>query len=100
MVEAYSHEVSSCGLWPGGGPFEGPVYYSYSYPEPQGFKDAKVEPAGAYYEVSMGEFILPYENVRKSESPNQSFLTYSESSGTAAETAKWERTMLERQSQS
>ena len=74
MVEAYSHEVSSCGLWPGGGPFEGPVYYSYSYPEPQGFKDAKVEPAGAYYEVSMGEFILPYENVRNSDSPDQSLL--------------------------
>jgi hypothetical protein len=98
MVEAYSHEVSSCGLWPGGGPFEGPVYYSYSYPEPQGFKDAKVEPAGAYYEVSMGEFILPYENVRNSDSPDRLLLSFLQSTyEAAAEAAKWERTMLERQ---
>ena len=79
MVEAYSHEVSSCGLWLGGGPFEGPTYYSYSYPEPEGFKEAQVEPAGAYYESSMGEFILPYEKVRKSQSPDESLLSFLQS---------------------
>ena len=97
MVEAYSHEVSSCGLWPGGGPFEGPVYYSYSYPEAQGFKDVLVKPAGAYYESRMGEFILPYEQVRKSHSPQQSLLSFLQSTYEAAATAsKWERNMLER----
>ena len=98
MVEAYSHEVSSCGLWPGGGQFEGPVYYSYSYPEPPGFKEAQVEPAGAYYESSMGEFILPYEYVRKSESPDQSLLSFLQSTyEAAARASKWERNLLERQ---
>ena len=97
MIEAYSHEVSSCGLWFGGGPFDNPVYYSYSYPEPQGFKDAQVKPAGAYYENSMGEFILPYEQVRKSHSPQQSLLSFLQSTYEAAATAsKWERNMLER----
>jgi len=97
MVEAYSHEVSSCGLWPGGGPFEGPVYYSYSYPEPPGFRDAKVKPAEAYYETKMGEFILPYEQVRTSHSPEQSLLSFLQSTYEAAATAsKWERNLLER----
>ncbi len=98
MVEAYSHEVSSCGLWPGGGLFEGPMYYSYSYPEPQGFKDAHVEPEGAYYEKNMGEFILPYETVRTSKSPDQALLAFLQSTyEAAAREAKWERNMLERQ---
>lgn len=97
MVEAYSHEVSSCGLWPGGGPFEGPVYYSYSYPEPPGFRDAKVKPAEAYYETKMGEFILPYEQVRTSHSPEQSLLSFLQSTYEAAAIAsKWERNLLER----
>ena len=98
MVEAYSHEVSSCGLWPGGGKFEGPMYYSYSYPEPQGFRDAHVEPEGAYYESSMGEFVLPYETVRTSKSPDQALVAFLQSTyDAAAEAAKWERNMLERQ---
>jgi Family of unknown function (DUF5996) len=98
MVEAYSHEVSSCGLWPGGGPFKGPVYYSYSYPEPQGFKEAQVKPAEAYYESSLGEFILPYEIVRTSESPDESLLSFLQSTyEAAARAAKWERNVLERQ---
>jgi uncharacterized protein DUF5996 len=73
------------------------VYYSYSYPEPQGFKDAQVKPAGAYYENSMGEFILPYENVRTNESPDQSLLSFLQSTyEAAAVSAKWERDILER----
>jgi hypothetical protein len=98
MVEAYSHEVSSCGLWPGGGQFEGPMFYSYSYPEPPGFKDAHVEPEGAYYDKNMGEFILPYETVRTSKSPDHALLAFLQSTyEAAAREAKWERNMLERQ---
>jgi hypothetical protein len=98
MVEAYSHEVSSCGLWPGGGQFEGPMFYSYSYPEPPGFKDAHVEPQGSYYDKNMGEFILPYETVRTSKSPDHALLAFLQSTyEAAAREAKWERNMLERQ---
>ena len=58
MVEAYSHEVSSCGFWPGGGLVDEPAFYSYAYPEPQGFKDYHIQPTEAFYHTEMGEFLL------------------------------------------
>ena len=96
-VEAYSHEVSSCGFWPGGGDIDNPIYYSYAYPEPQGFKESAIKPKEAYYEAKLGEFVLPYEVVRKAESPDQILLEFLESTYTAAATtANWNRKTLER----
>ena len=68
MVEAYSHEVSSCGFWPGGGPVNEPVFYAYAYPEPQGFKDYPIQPKEAFYHTEMSEFLLPYDVVRTANS--------------------------------
>src|SRR5919206_462413 len=62
--EAYSHEVSSAGFWPGGDALPEPIFYAYAYPEPEGFKDFAVRPAGAYYNADFREFVLPYEAVR------------------------------------
>jgi hypothetical protein len=96
-VEAYSHEVSSCGFWPGGGDVDNPVYYSYAYPEPHGFKDHAILPKEAYYEEKMGEFVLPYEVVRNSENPDGILMDFLESTySAAAATAKWDRDALER----
>lgn len=98
-VEAYSHEVSSCGFWPGGGDIDNPVYYSYAYPEPHGFKDSAILPKEAYYEKKMGEFVLPYETVRNSENPDRILMDFLESTySAAATTAKWDRKALERSS--
>ena len=69
-VEAYSHEVSSCGFWPGGGPVNEPAFYAYAYPEPQGFKDYPIQPQEAFYHKEMGEFLLPYDVVRNAKSPD------------------------------
>jgi hypothetical protein len=68
--EAYSHEVSSCGFWPGGSGIEYPAFYSYAYPEPQGYAQAALRPADAFYSPVLREFILPYEAVRQSASPD------------------------------
>ena len=67
MREAYSHEVISHGFWPGGGPVREPVFYAYAAPEPSGFKEAAVEPKGAYYHRDLGEFLYPYERARAEE---------------------------------
>ena len=75
--EAYSHEVSSCGFWPGNPMFPHAAFYSYAYPEKADFKNAKVEPSGAFYHSALREFILPYEEVRKSASPDQTLLDIS-----------------------
>src|SRR5215204_6375793 len=97
-VEAYSHEVSSCGLWPGGGPVNEPAFYAYAYPEPQGFKDYPIQPQGAFYQKEMGEFILPYEIVRNASSPDDDLLSFLQTTYEAAATcAKWDRHALERQ---
>ena len=77
MLEAYSHEVSSCGYWPGPGG-EG-VFYSYAYPEPDGFKRLPVGPTGASYDGEMGEFVLPYELVRTAEDPDRFLLEFLQS---------------------
>jgi hypothetical protein len=98
IVEAYSHEVSSCGFWPGGGPVNEPVFYAYSYPEPQGFKDYPIQPQGAFYHKEMGEFLLPYEIVRNAKSPDDNLLSFLQTTYEAAATcAKWDRHALERQ---
>ena len=98
MVEAYSHELSSCGFWPGGGPVKEPVFYAYAYPEPQGFKDYSIQPAEAFYHTEMSEFVLPYDVVRTAKSPEDVLLGFLQSTYEAAATcAKWDRPALERQ---
>ena len=95
--EAYSHEVSSCGFWPGGGLLPYPVFYSYAYPAPEGFSTAAVKPSEAFYNTDFGEFILPYEAVRQSESPDSMLLEFLQSTyETAANLAEWDRGSLER----
>jgi len=95
--EAYSHEVSSCGLWPGGGPVPHAAFYSYAYPEPAGFAEARVRPSAAFYSTDLREFILPYDTVRNSESPDQTLLEFLQSTyEAAADLGKWDRRSLER----
>jgi len=98
MVEAYSHEVSSCGFWPGGGLVDNPSFYSYSYPEPQGYKDYAIQPREAYYHIGISEFLLPYDVVRSSSSPGEVLLSFLQSTYEAAATCGgWDRQALERQ---
>lgn len=95
--EAYSHEVSSVGFWPGGGDVKNAAFYSYMAPEPQGFKDAPVRPNAAHYEKQLGEFLLLYEDVRKAESPTSSLLEFCQSTYEAgASLGDWDREALER----
>lgn len=97
VQEAYSHEVSSLGFWPGGGPVSGPAFYAYAYPEPEGFNDAPVAPEGAYYSRELGEFLLPYEIVRSAASPDAALLAFAQTTyEAAADRAGWERAALER----
>ncbi len=95
MEEAYSHEVSSAGYWPG--PTGEGVLYSYAYPEPDGFREWSVGPAAASYNEVLGEFVLPYEVVRSAPDPDGTLLQFLQTSyEAAAECAKWDRAMLER----
>ncbi len=95
--EAYSHEVSSCGFWPGGGAIDYPAYYAYAYPTPEGFKDYKIKPKGAFYSNDLGEFLLPYDEVRASDDPDAALLGFLQSTyEAAADLAKWDRAALER----
>lgn len=97
MEEAYSHELSSLGFWPGGGAVPYPVFYSYASPEPAGFAQAQVGPEGAFYNKELGEFILPYDEVRQAENPDEALLRFAESSyAAAAELGNWDRAALER----
>jgi hypothetical protein len=97
MHEAYSHEVSSCSFWPGGEPINEPVFYAYSYPEPQGFSKYHIQPKGAVYHTEMREFILPYNLVRSANAPDDVLLAFLQSTYEAAATcAKWDRNALER----
>jgi hypothetical protein len=94
--EAYSHEVSSVGFWPGAG-ISGPAFYSYMAPEPEGFRNATVLPAAARFDNNLGEFILMYDDVRTAASPSSALLAFCESTYAAgAELAKWDRENLER----
>ena len=95
--EAYSHEVSSCGFWSGGGPIPYAAFYSYAYPEPPGFADAPVRPSEAFYSSDLREFILPYDVVRTSASPDDTLLEFLQTTyEAAANLAHWDRTTLER----
>jgi hypothetical protein len=94
--EAYSHEVSSAGFWPGGGGVEEAMFYSYAYPAPDGFADRPVSPASARFDQSLGEFLLPYEAVRSSGNPEAELMGFLQSTyAAAADAAKWDRRALE-----
>jgi hypothetical protein len=89
--EAYSHEVSSCGFWAGGGALPYPVFYSYGYPEPPGFSTAKVQPDGAFYSADFREFILPYDRVASAAAPDETLLEFLQSTYDAvARLSRWE----------
>jgi hypothetical protein len=94
--EAYSHEVSSAGFWPGDSATTFPAFYSYAYPSPKSFADTQVAPKGAYYDQKLQEFLLPYEVVRKSTEPEQTLMVFLESTyRAAADLGHWDRDALE-----
>jgi hypothetical protein len=96
--EAYSHECSSCGFWPGGDGVGQPAFYSYAYPEPDAFPSASVRTGAAFYHRELGQFILPYDAVREATSPDETLLAFLQSTYEAAATlANWDRPALERQ---
>ncbi len=95
MEEAYSHEVSSAGFWPGAG-FGEAAFYAYAYPEPDGFREYTVEPEAAYFHDELGEFILSYEAVRTATDPDRALLGFLQSTyEAAADLADWDRNGLE-----
>jgi hypothetical protein len=95
-TEAYSHEVSSAGFWPGGGAVDYPAFYSYAYPEPQGFRTAAVMPEAAFFSEALSEFVLPYDAVRTAADPDAALLAFLQSTyEAAANAAKWDRDTLE-----
>lgn len=94
--EAYSHEVSSAGFWPGGGAIDYPAFYSYAYPAPEGFAEAPVRPDAAFFSKDLGEFILPYDAVRMATDPDDALMQFLQSTYEAdANLAKWDRGALE-----
>jgi hypothetical protein len=96
-AEAYSHEVSSAGFWPGGGgPIEYPAFYSYAYPAPEGFAEAPVRPAEAFFSKELFEFLLPYDAVRTAENPRAALMEFLQSTyDAAANLARWDRNALD-----
>lgn len=97
MQEAYSQEVSSCGFWPGGDNFPQPVFYAYCYPTPEAFGKQNVLPGEAFWSDEMSEFFLPYEVVRKAENPEETLLSFLQTTYEAAAiTGNWDRENLER----
>ncbi len=95
MEEAYSHEVSSAGFWPGAGLGEA-AFYAYAYPAPEGFNDYPVKPDAAYYHAELGEFVLPYEALRNAEDPDAALLDFLQTTYEAAAVlADWDRDNLE-----
>ena len=97
MREAYSHEVISHGFWPGSGPFLETAFYAYAVPEPAGFKEARVQPDAAFYHPELGEFLLTYEAVRTSESPEEAIRAFVESTyRQGSDLGKWDHAALER----
>jgi Family of unknown function (DUF5996) len=94
--EAYSHEESSAGFWPGSGAVDYPAFYSYVYPEPPGFRATKVRPEAAFFSEALGEFILPYDAVRTAADPDKALLEFLQDTyEAAANAAKWDREALE-----
>ena len=95
-AEAYSHEVSSAGFWPGSGAIDYPAFYSYAYPEPAGFRTTPVRPDAAFFSEALGEFILPYDAVRTAAQPDQALLEFLQTTyEAAANAANWDRGALE-----
>lgn len=94
--EAYTHEVSSAGFWPGGAGVEFAAFYAYAYPTPPGFSDAAISPKAAYFDASLGEFVLPYDAVRTARDPEADLMAFLESAyAAAAICADWNRSELE-----
>lgn len=94
MVEGYSHELSSCGFWPGGS--EEGTFYAYAYPEPPGYADTRVQPRTAFYDTGLQEFLLPYADVRTADDPEATLLEFLHTTyGAAADAAGWDREHLE-----
>jgi Family of unknown function (DUF5996) len=94
--EAYSHEVSSAGFWPGGGPVEYAAFYSYTYPTPEGFSAQPVVPREAFFDAKAGEFLLPYSVVRNAPDPDQALLSFLDTTyDAAARLGHWDRAALE-----
>lgn len=94
--EAYSHEVSSLGLWPGNEQVPTPLFYSYAYPQPAEFADAQIKPSGASFHPQLREFVLPYDEVRRAQSPDDAILDFAQSTYDAASTlANWDRAAFE-----
>jgi hypothetical protein len=97
MQEAYSHELASCGFWPGNEQLPYPAFYAYAYPAPAGFGGALLHPSQAFYHAALGEFILPYDAVRQAESPDAMLLEFLQGSyEAAANLGRWDRPALER----
>jgi len=97
MAEAYSHEVSSCGFWPGNGGYGQAAFYVYAYPEPVGYGDTPLRTADAFYDKSLGQFILPYDAVREARDPDALLLGFLQDTyEAAADLATWDRDALER----
>ena len=100
MAEAYSHEVSSCGFWPGNGGYGRAAFYVYAYPEPTGYGDTRLSVAEAFYDKGLGQFILPYDAVRQASDPEALLLAFlQETYAAAANGANWNRQALERRGQ-
>jgi hypothetical protein len=100
MQEAYSHEVSSCGFWPGNGGYGRAAFYAYAYPEPPGFAATKIKPDAAFYDNGLKQFILPYDALRAAASPDEMLLGFLQTTyEAAADSGAWDRAALERASQ-
>lgn len=94
--EAYSHEVSSAGFWPGGGPIDYPAFYAYAYPTPEGFAQRPVRPEAATFNTELGEFLLPYDRVRRAANPEAELMTFLQDTyAAAADLGNWDRAALE-----
>jgi hypothetical protein len=99
MVEAYSHECSSCGFWPGDEKSQ-PSFYAYAYPEPQGYAARSVMPGAAHYDTSVREFLLPYEALRTALNPDEALLRFFQTTyAAAADLGRWDRAALDRVAQ-
>jgi len=97
MAEAYSHEVSSCGFWPGNGGYGRAAFYVYAYPEPPGYGETRLRTAEAFYDRGLGQFILPYDAVRGARDPDALLLGFlQETYAAAAALSRWDRQALER----
>lgn len=94
--EVYSHGVSSAGFWPGGGNIDYPAFYAYAYSEPEGFRQSQVQPAAAFFDEGLGEFILPYDVVRGAGEPDAVLLEFLQSTyQAAADSGSWDRAAIE-----